>query len=141
VPREHLTPHSVIDLLTGLGKFTGEAVEADADAEDEPATAEPVECRGLPGDLDRPAAGQRRDHGANAHAFGRGGDARHRDPRVGDLLDRRVPAHMVPDKDPVPAGLLRLGGQPRAHRRVGKSVEERQVDGRADTGAVGVPAW
>jgi hypothetical protein len=41
-------------------------------------------------------------------------------------------------KTPVPADLLGLGGQTRDHRRVGKTVEDRQPERRAQSGTVGV---
>ena len=128
---------AVVELLAGLGQLVAEAVAAEADAEDEPAAAEPVQRRGLPGDLGRPAAGEGRDHGAEPHPFGGGGDRRQRDPRVGHLPDRRPPAQVVPDEDPVPAGLLRLGGQTGDHGRVGELVEERQPQRRTDSAAAG----
>ena len=40
--------------------------------------------------------------------------------------DRFLPAHVIPHEHPVPAGGLRLNGQPGDGRRVGELVEERQ---------------
>jgi hypothetical protein len=48
---EHLASQPVIELLVGLGQLAAEAVAAEADAEGEAATAEPVQGRGFPGDL------------------------------------------------------------------------------------------
>jgi hypothetical protein len=73
---EHLASQPVIELLAGLGQLAAEAVTAEADAEGEAAIAEPVQCRGLLGDLGRPAAGEGRDHGAEPQVFGGGGDRR-----------------------------------------------------------------
>ena len=55
---EHLASDLVVELLAGLGELAAELVTADADAQREAPTAEPVECRGLPGDLRRPPAGK-----------------------------------------------------------------------------------
>jgi hypothetical protein len=99
---EQLASQPVIELLAGFGQLAAEAVAAEADAEGEAATAEPVQRRGFPGDLGRPAAGQGRDHGAEPQMFGGGGDRRQRDPRVAHLPDRRPPEQVVPHKDPCP---------------------------------------
>jgi hypothetical protein len=123
---EHACAPPVVEFLAGDGELAGEAVAAEADPERQPAAREPVERGGLPGDLDRPAPRQRRDHGAEPDALGGGGDRRQRDPRVGHVDDRLPPAHVVPHEHPVPASLLRLGGQPDDDRRVGKLVEDRQ---------------
>jgi hypothetical protein len=101
-------------------------VAAEADPERQPAAREPVERGGLPGDLDRPATRQRRDHGAEPDALGGGSDRRQRDLWVGHASHRLLPAQLVPDEDAVPAGLLRLGGQPGDHGRVGELVEQGQ---------------
>jgi hypothetical protein len=55
---EHLASQPVLELLAGFGQLAAEAVAAEADAEGEAATAEPVQGRGFPGDLGRPAAGE-----------------------------------------------------------------------------------
>jgi hypothetical protein len=133
---EHRRSGPVLELLARLGQFAAGLVVAQADAEDEPAAAEPVERGGLPGDLGRPAAGERRDHGAEPHPVGGGRDRRQRDPRIGHVPDRGPPAQVVPDEDPVPAGLLRLGGQTGHHHRVGEVVEQRQPQPRTDTAAI-----
>jgi hypothetical protein len=135
---EHLASQPVIELLAGLGQLAAEAVAAETHAEGEAATAEPVQGRGLPGDLGRPAAGKGRDHGAEPQVVGGVGDRRQRDPRVGHLPDRRPPAQVVPHKDPVPADLLGLGGQTRDHHRVGKRVEDRQPERRTHARTAGV---
>ena len=111
-------------------QLLAEAIAAETDAEREAAAAEPVQRRGFLGDLGRPAAGKGGDHGAEPEAFGGGGDRGQRDPRVGHLPDRRPPAQVVPHEHAVPAGLLRLGGQPRDHHRVGEFVEDRQPERR-----------
>jgi hypothetical protein len=136
-PVEHRRAPAVVELLAGRGQLVAGVVVAQADAEDEAAAAEPVERRGLPGHLGRPAAGEGRDHGAEPHPFGGSGDRRQRDRRIGHLPDGRPPAQVVPDEDPVPAGLLRLGGQTGDHNRVGQLVEQRQPQSRTDTVAVG----
>jgi hypothetical protein len=134
---QHLASQPIIKLLAGLGQLAAEAVAAETDTEGEAATAEPVQGRGFPGDLGWPAAGEGRDHGTEPQVFGGGGDRGQRDPRVGHLPDRGPPAQVVPHEDPVPAGLLGLGGQTRDHRRVGKTVEDRQPERRAQSGRVG----
>ena len=68
-------------------------------------------------------AGGRRDHRAEAQALRRGGDRRKRDPRVRHLPYRCGPAQAIPNEEPVPAGRLRLGRQPRHHHGIGQIVE------------------
>ena len=55
---EHLAPRSIIDLLPGLGELRGELVPAQTHAEDEAATAEPIQRRGFPCHLGRGAGAQ-----------------------------------------------------------------------------------
>jgi hypothetical protein len=64
--RERLVEHPSsplrVQLLAGHRVLASELVTSQAYAEREPAAAEPVERRGLASDLDRPAAGEWRDH-------------------------------------------------------------------------------
>jgi hypothetical protein len=46
--------------------------------------------------------------------------------RIGDVPDRLTPAELIPDEDPVPTPLLRVGGQTRDYARVRKLLEQRQ---------------
>ena len=85
---EHPRAPPVVDLLARHRVLASELVAAEADPERQPAAAEPVERRRLPGDLDRSPPCERRHHRPEPHARGRGGDRRQRDPRVGDLDDR-----------------------------------------------------
>jgi hypothetical protein len=66
---EHLASDPVVKLLAGLGELAAEPVAADADAQGEAPAAEPVECRGLPGDFHRPPAGKGRDHRPEPNAL------------------------------------------------------------------------
>ncbi len=129
---QHPGAPALVGFFAGDRELTAELVAAQADPEGEPATAEQVERRGLPGDLHRPPARQRRDHGPEPDPPGRRGDCRQRDPRIGNRQDRLVPAHVISDEHPVPAGLLRLNRQPRDDRRVGELIEQRQEQARAD---------
>src|SRR5215213_2193898 len=144
---EHLAPRSIIDLLPGLGELPGELVAAQTHAEDETATAEPIQRRGFPCHLGRAPARKWGDHGAQHHLFGRGRDRRQGDPRIGHLLYRLAPAELIPHKDPVPAPLLRLCGQPRHNPRVGKLLEQRQpqtsahVTTKSATESIGKFLW
>jgi len=131
---EHLAAPPVIELLAGRRQLAAEMVAAQADAEGEAAAAEPVQRHGLPGDFGRPPAGQRRDHGAQPHALRGGGGCRQGDPRVGQLPHRRPPGQVIPEKDPVPAGLLGLGGQPGDHHRVSEIAEGRHPQRRPQPG-------
>jgi len=106
---EHPRSSPVVELLASHRVLVSEAVASEADAERQPAAAEPVEGRGFPGNLDRTAAGKRGDHWAEPDAVGRGGDRGQRDPRVGHVHDWLGPPKLVPDEESVPSGLLRLG--------------------------------
>ncbi len=76
--------------------------------------------------------GSGRDHRADADPLGGHRDRGQRDPRVGDVGDRRPVQHVVPDEHAVPAGRLRLGGQIGHHARLGQLPEDGQEDrGRA----------
>jgi len=55
---EQLTSQPVIELLAGLGPLVAEAVIAGPEAKGEPAAAEPVQRRGLPGRLGGSARGE-----------------------------------------------------------------------------------
>ena len=48
---EHLFPAPVVELLPRRRQLPPDTVAADADDQGEAAVAEPVECRGLPGNL------------------------------------------------------------------------------------------
>ena len=106
-------------------------VVAQADPECEPASAEPIQCRGLPGDFDRPAPGEWCDHRADPDAFGSSGNRRQCDPRIGHVDDRLTPAHVIPHEHSVPAGLLGLCGQIGDKRGIRELVEQRQEQARA----------
>jgi hypothetical protein len=67
-------------------------VAAEADAERQAAAAQPIQGRGLPGDLDRSAPGERSDHRTEP-------DRRERDPGIGDLENRLPPADVIPEED------------------------------------------
>lgn len=131
---EHLAAPPVIGLLARRRQFAAETVAAQAGAEGEATAAEPVQRHGLPGDLGRPPTGQRRDHGAQPQPLSSDGDRRQGDPRVGHLPDRFPPAQVIPDEHPVPAGLLRLGGQPRDHPRVSEITGQRHPQRRPQPG-------
>jgi hypothetical protein len=123
---EHPCAPPVVELLAGDRELAAEHVTAEADTERQAATAEAVERRALPGDLHRPASGQRRHHRAEPDALGGGGHGRQRDPWVRHRCDGLAPAHVIPDEEPVPAELLRLGSQTGDQRGIGELVEERQ---------------
>src|SRR6185436_10369810 len=53
---EHARAAAIVELLAGHRVLAREPVGAQADAEREPAVAEPVERRGFPGDLGRPSS-------------------------------------------------------------------------------------
>lgn len=113
---EHVAADPRVGLLPAVVPL--ERSGANADAEHQPATAEPVQRDGLPGDHHRSSTWQRRDEGAQpnpARGTRRGGQ---RDPRV-DHVDR-APGEgeeVVPKEEAVPAGGLRgprpLGDQGR----------------------------
>jgi hypothetical protein len=131
---QHLAALPVVELLAGCGELGAEAVAAQPGPEGEPPAAELVQGRGFPGDLGRPTAGQRRGHRPEPQPLCDGGGRRQGDPRVGHLPHRRVPAQVIPDEEPVPAGFLGLGGQPGHHQWVGELVEDRQPQRRAQPG-------
>jgi hypothetical protein len=85
---EHGGPPSVVTLVARAGEFAAEPVAAQPDAEHQPTAAEPVQRHGLPRDLGRPPARQRRDHRAEQQPFGHRGRRGERDPRVGHRPDR-----------------------------------------------------
>ena len=51
---EYLASQPIIELFAGFGQLAAEAVATETHAEGQAATAEPVQGRGFPGDLDRP---------------------------------------------------------------------------------------
>ena len=120
---EHPCAPAVVELLARLRVLAAELIAAQTDAERQPAAAEPVQRRGLPGDLDRPAPGQRCDHRAEPDPLGGGCHRRERDLWIGHRDHGRPPAHVVPDEHAVPAGVLGLGRQVRDERGVGQLVE------------------
>ena len=99
-----------------------EPVAAQPDAEHQPAAAEPVQRRGLPRDLGRPPARQRRDHGTEQEPFGDGcRGSGQRDPRVGHLADGRAPMQ----RGPIRTG--RASPPPRPRRRAGRPRRGRRA--------------
>ena len=136
---EHPCALGFVQLLTRDRVFAAEPVAAEADAERQPAIAEPIEGRGLARHLDRPAPCEWGDHRAEPDALGRAGDSGQRDLCVGHVDNGLVPTYVVPHEHPVPAGLLGLRGQPRNERGIGKLVEERDVERGAHAATVRKP--
>jgi hypothetical protein len=95
-------------------------------------TAEPVECRGLPGNLGRSAARNGHDHWAEPQLLGAGRDGRERCPRVSHLPHWRPPAQVIPYEDPCqPASSVwQPGAPPPRGRRVRRTTATRAPSGQ-----------
>jgi hypothetical protein len=101
-------------------------IAAETDAEVQSAAAQQIERGRLAGHLDGSAAGERRHHRPEADPLGRRRDRGERDLGVADRQHRRAPEDLVPHEEPVPAGLLGLGGQVGDDAGIGELVEERK---------------
>jgi hypothetical protein len=105
---------------------------AQAHAEDHPAAGEPVEGGDLPGQLGHPPPGHRRDHRAEPdppRGQRRGGQQH---PRIRDRAPQLLAvSDVIPDEQPVPAGVLGTPRQVSEHAGVGEVTEVRHVDGVA----------
>jgi hypothetical protein len=109
---EHVAAGAVVGLLADVLPLEGKG--AGADAEGEPAAAEPVEGGGLPGDDHGTTAGERRHESAEPDRRRRAGRRGERDPRVDDGdRTRSEGEEVVPEEEAVPA--RPFGG----HRPVG----------------------
>jgi hypothetical protein len=104
---EQLRPRLHVALLAeARGVELAAAIRPRADAEHQPAAAEPVERDGLPRQLMRTPARERRHQRASDKPLGVRGDRRHQDPRVGEPSDGRTVVDVVPEEEPVPAARL-----------------------------------
>jgi large conductance mechanosensitive channel len=115
-------------LAEALGVELTRALAAEADAEDQPAAAEAIECHGLAGELMRSPTGDRGDHGADRHSLCLHGYRGERDPRVGKSLDRLAIGDVVPDEEAVPATPLGLGRKLGDEGGLGQLLEGSDID-------------
>src|ERR687897_563989 len=115
---EHPGAPAVVDFLARCRELACVPIAAKSDAERQPPAAQHIERGRLARDLCWPAASQRRYEWAEPNSLGACRDRCQRDLGVADCLHGLAPADLVPEEEPVPAGLLRLACEARHDRWV-----------------------